>query len=128
MKQKEGTFQRVEKTAEKMYGPRKLLVCGYLAKEQETFMTCVKETDLNDLPVVFIGEDEGDKLISEMLTWDNGHGTGEDSSLGRAVIMSGFFKEELHRLMKNYRESGMPGQLSGQRSPRFPRDGGWLIF
>lgn len=117
MNQKEGTFQRVEKTAEKMYGPRKLLVCGYLAKEQEALVTCVKETDLNDLPVVFIGENEGDKLISEILAWDDGHGAGEDSSLGRAVIMSGFFQEELHRLMKNYRESGMPSQLWATVTP-----------
>lgn len=117
MSQKEGTFTRVEKTAQKMYGPRKLLVCGYPAKEQGGLVSCLKETGLDDLPVVFIGEKEGEKCISEILVWDDGHGAGEDSRLGRAVIMSGFTQEELHLLIKSYRESGMPGQLWATVTP-----------
>ena len=117
MSTKEGTFTRVEKTAEKMYGPRKLLVCGYPAKEQEGLAACLKETALNDLPVVFIGEKEGAQCINKILTWNDGHGAGEDSCLNRAVIMSGFTQEELHRLIKNYKRSGMPAQLWATVTP-----------
>ena len=117
MNKKEGTFTRVEKTTERMYGPRKLLACGYPAKEQEGLAACLKETALTDLPVVFIGENEGEQCINEILTWNDGHGAGEDSCLNRAVIMSGFTQEELHRLMKGYRESGMPGQLWAAVTP-----------
>ena len=117
MSRNEGTFTRVEKTGEKMYGPRKLLVCGYLAREQDGLMSCLEKADLHDLPVVFIGENEGDQCIREILAWDEGHGAGEDSGIRRAVIMSGFTQEELHRLMKGYRESGMPKQLWATVTP-----------
>ncbi len=117
MSSKEGTFTRVEKTAERMYGPRKLLVCGYPAKEQDGLLSCLEKTALSDLPVVFTGEKEGEQCISDILAWDDGHGAGEDSCLGRAVIMSGFTQEELHRLIKGYRESGMPSQLWATVTP-----------
>ena len=117
MSTKEGTFSKVEKTAERMYGQRKLLVCGYPAKEQEGLAACLKEMALTDLPVVFIGEKEGEQCINEILTWNDGHGAGEDSCLNRAVIMSGLTQEELHRLLKSYRESGMPSQLWAAVTP-----------
>ncbi len=117
MSQNQGTFTKVEKTAERMYGPRKLLVCGYAAGDQGALLSCLRETGLNDLPVVFIREKEGDQCIRDILERDNGHGAGEDSRLRRAVIMSGFTQEELHRLLKNYRESGLPVQLWATVTP-----------
>ena len=117
MSNKKGTFTRVEKTTERMYGPRKLLVCGYPAKEQDGLAACLKETALTDLPVVFIGENQGGQCIKEILMCDDGHGAGEDSCLGRAVIMSGLTQEELHRLIKSYRKSGMPSQLWATVTP-----------
>ena len=117
MTSKEGTFTRVEKTTERMYGPRKLLVCGYPAKEQDGLAACLRETELNDLPVVFIGENEGEQCVNKILMCDDGHGAGEDSCLTRAVIMSGLTQEELHCLIKGYRKSGMPSQLWATVTP-----------
>jgi hypothetical protein len=42
---------------------------------------------------------------------------GEPADLPRAVIMSGFTQNEVHRIMSAYRQAGLPAQLWATLTP-----------
>ena len=113
----EGEFKKVGKSNKKMYGPRKLLVCGYSESEQLGFLSLLEEKGLHDVPVIFVRSNEASRTLKEVLMSDERSGQGEASDMKRAVIMSGFTQKELHTLMKGYRVSGMPSQLWATLTP-----------
>jgi hypothetical protein len=113
----EGEFKKVDKSERKMYGPRKLLVCGYSESEQLGFLSLLEKNGFVDLPVIFVTSGETSRTLKEVLTSDDRSGRGEVSDMKRAVIMSGFTQKELHTLMKGYRVSGMQKQLWATLTP-----------
>ncbi len=113
----QGSFQRIEKTDERMYGPRKLLACGYRANEQDDFLNFLKQNGFSDLPVIFVYDDLEDMTLEELMEKPNGTGVGENSGLKRAAILSGFTHEEIHRILSRYREAGFPRQLWATLTP-----------
>ena len=116
MKQ-EGTFQKVEKTDTRMYGPRGVLVCGYPAADHPFFLSLLEKTGLMDVPVIFVSGEAASAGLGELLALDDRHGEGTDSALQRAVVMSGFSQKELHILISAYRESGGAAQLWATLTP-----------
>ena len=113
----EGKFKKVGKSKKKMYGPRKLLVCGYSGGEQLEFLSLLEEKGLSDLPVIFVTSSNTNKTLRQVLMLDDRSGQGEVSDMKRGVIMSGFTQKELHTLMTAYRGCGMPSQLWATLTP-----------
>ncbi len=111
------TFQRVKKTKKRMYGPEKLLVCGYRAAEHENFLEFLDQCGLKKIPVVFVGEKDSNATLKELLGRGDRSGQGEDSGLKRAVIMSGFTQDSLHLLISAYRSANLPPQLWATLTP-----------
>lgn len=114
--QKNG-FQKVEPTDQRMYGPRKLLVCGYPQAEQPFFLELLGECGLAALPVVFVTETDAQSTLQSLLQQSDRSGWERDSGLRRAVIMSGLSERELHALMGGYRQRGLPTQLWATLTP-----------
>ena len=112
-----GKFKKVEKSGKKMYGPRKLLVCGYSEQEQLAFLLLLKENGLGAFPVIFATDGDLRKTLKEVLDSDDRQGQGEVFDMKRAVIMSGFTEKELHTLMAAYRGSKFPAQLWATLTP-----------
>jgi len=110
-------FQKVKKTTKRMYGPEKLLVCGYKASEHEDFLRFLSKLGLGSVEVVFVTDGDGDVLLKELLKRKGGYGFGKDSKLKRALIMSGFTQENLHHLISAYRKAGLPTQLWATLTP-----------
>lgn len=106
----EGTFKKVEKTSERMYGPKGLLVCGYPEPEQHSLLALLEKSELADFPVIFATNNDIKRPLKEVFESDHKHGHGEASEMKRASIMSGFTHEELHILMADYRSSELPTQ------------------
>jgi len=104
------TFTKVEKSEEKMYGPRQLLVCGYTPGQQPILLSLLNQIDMADLPVKFITDADSQKTLKEVLALEEKRGEGRASTLSRAIIMCGLTQKELHRLMGVYRGSGFPDQ------------------
>jgi Domain of unknown function (DUF3783) len=112
----DGTFSKVEKSTETMYGPRGILVCGYTKDEQKAFCSVLKKIQTEDIPVKFPGDADGPKTILTIL--ENAEtGDTEHSSLRRAVIMSGLTQTELHNLIRSHRESGLSYPLWASLTP-----------
>ena len=113
----DGKFRKVGKSEEKLYGPRKLIVCGYPDLDRRALLSLLEKNNFNDLPVIFVTTQDLKKTISELLTLDDRSGQDEFSQMERALILSGFTQNELHRLMKAYRNSGLSTQLWATLTP-----------
>ena len=112
-----GTFTKVDKSEEKMYGPRQLIVCGYTSGQQPIFLALLNQIDMADLPVKFITDADSHRTLKDVLAMKEKTGEGKPSTLSRAIIMCGLTHKELHRLMGVYRGSGFPKQLWATLTP-----------
>jgi hypothetical protein len=94
-----------------MFGPRKIIVCGFSADDQEAFREMTAAIGLADLPMVFASEGQAAATLGEIVDLPDGQGYGQASALERAVVLSGLTEKELHAVMAGYRSLGQPGPL-----------------
>jgi len=113
----QGEFQKVGKSEDRMYGPRKLLVCGYSVDEQEPFLAFLESLGFADLPVVFVTEEDLHLSLEILLARGDKNGFGMASNMARALILSGFTHNELHKLISGYRQHQLPEQLWATLTP-----------
>ena len=106
-----GRLQPVKATSAALYGPRRVLVCGYTAADQLALLAMMERFGFADLPAVFAGEGEAEKTLAEILGLPGGHGQGADSALPRAVILAGIKEKELHTFMAAWKHLGLPSQF-----------------
>jgi hypothetical protein len=105
------TFEKVEKSNQRMHGPKAILVCGYAPGEHEPLADALSQIGFADRSVIFATDGDAERTLIELLSSENRSGMGMPSSMPRAIIMSGFTQEELHILMNAYRKAGLPAQL-----------------
>lgn len=103
-----GRLKKVGKSAKKMYGSKKLLVCGYPEADQKALFLLLNENGLDFFPVIFATNGDIQRTLKDILESDDGHGQGEVSEMKRAIIMSGFTQKTLHTLMAAHRKSELP--------------------
>ena len=111
------SLKKAGRSERKMYGPRKILVCGYSASEQSTLLYLLEENGFSDLPVVFVSNSDRGKTLKELVESPHNSGLGEDSEMNRAVIMSGLAQKELYKLIAVYRLSELPSQFWASVTP-----------
>jgi hypothetical protein len=110
-------FEKVNQSDETLYGPRKLLLCGFTAEVQPKFIKLLEMIGLPELPLVWVTEDQADMPVAELVQLADSAGTGASSGLPRAIIMSGITQNELHTLMAGCRKSGMRQPLWATLTP-----------
>ena len=113
----DGSFNKVEKSDRRMYGERKIIVCGYPATEHLLILAVMARAGLEDVPVVFPDESCLEKTMADVVVLENNFGKGENSKMRRAVVISGLTERELHNAMDSYRDIGLPGQLWAVLTP-----------
>ncbi|GEM_PF-349662 len=121
MNDSDGTFQKVTPSDRAMYGPRKVLVCGYRPEEQQDFLSLLEQAQLPDLPVVFLTEDQLDLSLGKLLALADRSGEGGAPAGRRAVVLSGITQKELHVLISAYRDRRLPQQLWATLTPTSER-------
>jgi len=110
-------FQKVDQSDNLLYGPRKLLLCGFAADVQPQFITLLETIGLAAIPLVWVSENQADIPVGDLVQLENGAGSGVSSGLPRAIIMSGISQNELHTLMAGCRKSGMQPPLWATLTP-----------
>jgi len=100
-----------------MYGPRKILVCGYPATEQDSILSLIQELKFDYTPTVFATESNLDSSLKDILELADKYGLGESSNMKRAIIMSGLNQQELQKFMTAYKYAGLPPQLWASLTP-----------
>jgi Domain of unknown function (DUF3783) len=113
----EGKFEKIQESDERMYGPKGILVCGYPASEHRFFTLFMDKAGFSDRPIIFPTTEDAGRTLKELLGLSTGSGMGQPADLPRAVIMSGFTQNEVHRIMVAYRQAGLPTQLWATLTP-----------
>ena len=110
-------FEKVSPSDERMYGPRKLLICGFSSEVQPHFVKLLEIIGLSDMPKIWVTEAQAGSMISDLLALEDNSGWGESSGLPRAIIMCGLTQNELHLLMSGSRQAGMKPPLWATLTP-----------
>jgi hypothetical protein len=113
----EGGFEKVSASDQPMYGPRKLLICGFSADIQPHVVKLLEILKLSEIPRIWVTEEHAGSLISDVLPLEDNTGWGVSSGLPRAIIMCGLTRNELHMLMSGSREAGMKPPLWATLTP-----------
>jgi hypothetical protein len=113
----EGTFRKIGESAEPMYGPRAILVCGFTPSEQKTVMKLLDTIQLTDVPVIFATAADTEICLGKLLTLPNQSGRDTDCDIARAVVMSGITERELQQIISNYKGAGLPRPLWATLTP-----------
>ena len=113
----EGGFEKVSPSDKPMYGPRKLLICGFSADIQPHVVKLMEILKLSEIPRIWVTEEHAGSLISEVLALEDNTGLGVSSDLPRAIIMCGLTQNQLHILMSGSREAGMKPPLWATLTP-----------
>jgi hypothetical protein len=113
----EGTFKKVGASAEPMYGPRAILVCGYTPSEQNTVIKLLDAMNLIDVPIIFATETDQKICLAELLTLSDQSGRNTACDMARAIVMSGITEKELHQILSAYKGCGLPRPLWATLTP-----------
>jgi len=113
----EGGFEKVSQSDEPMYGPRKLLICGFSSEIQPHVAKLLEVLKLSDIPRIWVTAEHAGSLISDVLALEDNTGWGVTSELPRSIIMCGLTQNELHLLMSGSREAGMKPPLWATLTP-----------
>ena len=113
----DAAFEKVSSTDKPLYGPRKLLLCGFSQSVQPKFNTLLELLGLSAIPKVWVTEAQAGTLINKLLEFEDGTGWGVSSELPRAIIMAGITQKELHQLMTGCRQSKMKQTLWATLTP-----------
>ena len=111
------TFEKVTRSDKVLYGPRKLLLCGFGAESQKKFESLLDPTGLADVPKVWVATEQGTAALADLLLLSDGTGAGAESGLPRAVIVAGITEAQLIGLMTASRKSGMQPALWAVLTP-----------
>lgn len=114
-------FSRVTQSSRPLYGPRKLLVCGYTSEGQTALMDIITAMAMDDLPVIYAVSADLEESLSNLLSRPADTGQGEPSRMPAAIIMSGITENELHQLIGRYRDAGLPSPLWATLTPTSER-------
>jgi hypothetical protein len=106
MKEK-STFEKVTRSGKPLYGPRKLLLCGFGADAREKFSSVLGTAGLADVPKVWVTTEQEASALAELLELPDGSGAGISSPLPRAIIVAGITEAQLVGLMNICKKSGM---------------------
>jgi hypothetical protein len=109
-------FVPVGDSAEVLFGPPAVLASGFAAGEQATLRTVVERARQGS-SLVFAGSEHAARTLAELLVEPDGTGAGVDSSLPRAVVLSGLTERQLQAVMTGYRAAGLPRPLWAALTP-----------
>jgi hypothetical protein len=110
-------FEKLLRSDKPLYGPRKLLLCGFAAEAQPKFMVVLKMAGLETAPMVWATSKQEESLVCDLMELSDQTGRGASSDLPRAVIVAGITEKKLHRLMTVCRKSGMQQALWATLTP-----------
>ena len=109
----EAKFEKLTNPAALLYGPPKLLICGFPKSAQSKFISLLGSAGLAGIPLVWATKAHSAEVLSELLKLPDSTGLGESSDLPRAVIVSGIQEKQLHSLMALCRKIKMQPAMWG---------------
>ena len=113
----DASFEKLGLTDRRLYGGRKLLLCGFAAAAQSKFKTLLEMIGISEVLLVWGAGQDVQETVAALLSRPDGSGIGIDSELPRAIIVAGLEESELHTLMSGCRQAGMRQALWAALTP-----------
>ena len=113
----DATFEKVTTSDKPLYGPRKLLLCGFSSAAQSKFETVLDMVGLREIPKIWVSDDQGDMALSALLQLPDNSGASVSSNLPRAIVVAGISQNELINLMTVCKKAGMMNALWATLTP-----------
>jgi len=113
----DASFEKVTTSDKALYGPRKLLLCGFASGAQAKFKTVLDMAGLKDVAKIWVSDQQGHAILSTLLDLPDDSGEGLSSSLPRAIVVAGISQKELIRLMSVCKKAGMKNALWATLTP-----------
>jgi hypothetical protein len=113
----DASFKKLKRTDQKLFGPKKMMMCGFSKEAQMKFQIILDACGLSDIPKVWLNKEHAKNLLSELVELPDETGADKNSTLPRAVIVSGIAQKELHALMTICRKTGMKQSLWAALTP-----------
>jgi hypothetical protein len=110
-------FEKVSPSDKPLYGPRKLLLCGFSQSVQPNFNKLLELIGLSEIPKVWVTGEQADIQVGDLVKLQDNTGFGVSSELPRAIIMAGITQSEMHGLMTGCRQSKMKQTLWATLTP-----------
>lgn len=110
-------FKKIDNSAEKMFGPEKILFAGFNVDQQNIINQAMSRSRFSHYPWVFVGNSKLDCSLDELLRMDSGDGLNEPSDMSTAVILSGFTENDLHQFMSFFKKYNFPPNLWAAVTP-----------
>ena len=111
------TFSRVSRSSQPLYGPRKLLICGFTPEGQTALDEVLSAAAVADLPLLYAGSADLEETLGDLFGRPDQAGRGEASRMPAAIIMAGIAENELHQLITSYRSAGLPAPMWATLTP-----------
>jgi len=113
----DAAFEKITSSDKPLYGPEKLIVCGFSMEVQPKFEAVLKMAGLEQVPLVWALDSQADTRLSDLIALPSGSGMGESSTLPRAIIVAGISERQLQALMAVCRQTGMQPPLWATLTP-----------
>jgi len=111
------SFSRVSRSAQPLYGPRRLLICGFNPEGQAAIDNVITAATLQDLPLIYAASEDLEISLADLLARQDKAGRGQPSRMPAAIIMAGITENELHQLISSYRKASMPEPMWATLTP-----------
>lgn len=121
----DATFEKVTISDNPLYGPEKLILCGFSAAVQPKFAAVLGMAGLQKIPLVWAQDNQLETSLSEIAALPSGAGRDESSTLPRAIIVAGITEQQLQTLMAVCRKTGMQQALWATLTPTSET---WLLI
>jgi hypothetical protein len=113
----DATFEKVTTSDKPLFGPRKLLLCGFPSGAQPKFGTVLEMVGLREVPKIWVSDDQGDMALSALFQLPDNSGESVSSNLPRAIVVAGISQNELIKLMTVCKKTGMMNALWATLTP-----------
>ena len=114
-------FSRVARSSRPLYGPRKLLICGFTPEGQSALDKVITASATTDLPAIYAASIDLEESLGNLMARPADTGRDEPSRMPAAIIMAGITENELHQLIAGYREAGLPSPMWATLTPTSER-------
>lgn len=118
----DATFEKLDASQQPLYGPRRLVLCGFDGAARKDFEKLIRVAEIAALDCLWAGEREGGlalKTLFDQPLDPQGVSTPVPEEIGhpRSVIAGGLMQKEFHLLMNLSREVGLPPTLWAVLTP-----------
>lgn len=110
-------FEKISPTEKRLYGPEKLILCGFPVAAQPKFNKLLQMIGLESLSKTWVTNDQHDAPVSELIHLPDESGAGSPSDMPRAIVAAGISENDLLQLMAACKKTGMVRSLWATLTP-----------